>query len=236
MTILRLKKAFFIIALFSLFACGHNKPTKMRNKYNDTTWFTIPVAKVIYPFDSLYKYDSENEKTEFLIFQINRENKCIEPLPIHDDVYRKCPTLNEENSYSTHISKDYITHILCFAESERDFPICELAIKELSGELNVLKKSFYGQYQLYPLLGKNENTIFRGYILAQESYEKYAEKFNLKEFKKDLYYNSRGLGSELLVDSLNYSIHNIMLLGLSRSFELNPDVLKVVDLPLIECE
>ena len=233
-----IKSSFLILILALASSCNNKKETQMTNKHNDTTWYHIPVARIIYPFDSLYNYDSEYEKRDFLILQVEKDIKfkISEREPYPDTTFLKCPTLSPENSYSNHILiEDYLTSIIYFKDPEEDIKHGEKTIEALYNELMEIIKLNQNTPLIYPLNGRRENTQFRGYILSKDKYSSYARPYDFESLEKnaDVAY-LRTYSSKLRINEEIKKNSNVLLVGLSRSFELNPDIIKVVDLPLNE--
>lgn len=233
-----IKLSFLILILALASSCNNKKETQMTNIHNDTTWYHIPVARIIYPFDSLYHYDSEYEKRDFLILQVDTEIKfkIAEREPYPDTTFLKCPTLSTENSYSNHILiEDYLTSIIYFKDPEEDMTYCEQIIGSLYENVMEIIKLNQNTPLIYPLDGRSENTQFRGYILSKDNYPSYARPYDFESLEKnaDVAY-LRTYSSKLRLNEETKKNTNILLVGLSRSFELNPDVIKVVELPLSE--
>ena len=227
----------FVILVASVISCK-NSPlgTQRKTRKADTAYYIIPVAKIIFPFDSIYRFDSDDEMKDFLLFQIALENKCREVGGLVIDKYTKCPTLTEKNRYSNHILfEDYLTHIICFANEENEAQYCEKVITELYHLMRKMSSAYIYQAKAYPLFGRNENTKIKGYILPQKAYPKYADKFDYNFFLDRLCYD-RLDHSKASVDSLTYLEEKILLLGLSKNLENNPDVLKVVSFSTDEKE
>jgi len=234
-----------LIALVFLISCNSGQKekeiTEMTNKYNDTTWYNIPVAKVIYPFDSVYKYESEDEKTEFLLFQFSLEDYLSALADYSNSKYLKCPNLSteitadnlaSENSVVSHaMNKNYMSTILFFIKEGGDLEECRKAMKNLRNEILHESLSDMDRVHLAPLLFNGDKTKFIGYILPENSYYKYAKEFNWENLKNEIRSTYFKIDYSKFQKDINIiDNRDVVLLGLSRSFELNPDVLEVVDL------
>lgn len=180
-----IKSSFLILILALASSCNNKKETKMTNKHNDTTWYHIPVARIIYPFDSLYNYDTEFEKREFLILQVYPvRSKIAEREPYPDTTFLKCPTLSPENSYSNHILiEDYLTSIIYFKAPNEDIKDCERIIGALYEDFMEIIKLNQNTEVIYPLNGRRENTNFRGYILPKDQYSSYARPYDFESLR-----------------------------------------------------
>ena len=209
-----IKKLFFLIFTASLITCKNNQSARNEGSNAETVYSFIPVAKIIYPFTAVLNNPYGIDSKDFLVDQILAENKL---------------TIKEQNRYSDSVLfNEFETHIVCFANNESEIRHCEETIKELHTHFR--KMSFFSYYRAltFPMLCGNENTVVKGYVLPRKVYERYAEKVNCGIFLRKLNVNYCFNISKIPSDSL--MIKNTILLGLSKNFENNPDLLRIVKL------
>ena len=239
----RIKLIIMTLMMSSLMlSCNQNKNSSMTdNNSKDTTWYNIPTAKIIYPFDRIYKFNSEEEKQQFLIFQFSLEDYLIELANPNNQKYVKCPTLNteitvenlaSENTAVGHAMYDnYISTMLFFVEEGKNYDEIKSVMKELKMQFLRIQTSEFDRVHLAPLLFNGAETRFIGYILPKSSFGKYASIFNWENLKSEIRSTYISLDISKFQKDLDLTDNeNVVILGLTRSFELNPDVIEVVDL------